>query len=95
MDVARQHGWGPLLLAVACVGKPTRGKGHTNTRIHKSTRARELLRMSGRLHHDCIWALALRVMYVRNRERREFLAGVTIVIRITLAFPKSQCDGVV
>lgn len=29
MDVARQHGWGPSLPAVACIGKPTRSREHT------------------------------------------------------------------
>lgn len=61
MDVARQHGWGPLLPAIACICKPTRRQGHTY--VH--TCASELLWMSGLLHEceeywgtcfkGCVW----------------------------------------
>lgn len=91
MDVARQHGWGPLLPGMACVCKP-------GTCIRTS----ELLCMSGLLHHEYEEYLGTCFKgYVCEKQRKWFLfrgrekVGITIVIRFTLAFSKSRCDGVV
>lgn len=90
MDVARQHGWGPSLPAVASVGKPTRSQKHT----YGGTPASKLLRVSGELHH--MYKAGTWVGRVGNKGKSfVWWGGIIVVIRLTLAFPKIQRDEVV
>lgn len=57
MDVARQHGWGPLLPAIACVCKP-----HTDRDIHTCTHVlvsyyecQECEEYWGTCFKGCVW----------------------------------------